>query len=579
MRIASSGSTCSVGQCSGCSDGFRLSGSTCPARNRPAATTTPDAATSHSAVRHGSGRYRVVCTLRPASREPEHRGRSCRRSSIGTPSTAGVVASSRPYTPTHTPHSPTSTSAPLSDTSRSGSMSVVRPWPRASIAAARRIERSSASVMTGTTTCRTMCVRDGSPPRSIRARRTRRALSTSCGATVSATVIDTPISCRRARRRLQAGASGSRARWPRRCTGSTSRAAARRRTRRAGPRARPGRRCGCPSAADGSGQLRETEQHVLAVLAVEHRAERDAHGDHDERRDHVAAEPRLQGASPRRAATTNATTAMIAPSSSGFVVRVAAVAMPSAQIHHAPGCSSRGSRSSAASWRRRACGQRACGPSRMPPCRGRHDRRRDDEAERRSSTATILAQVDRRAATPATAQRRSSADGGGARLDRGRLETVDDAAVVESGRWSARAAVGGDGVVDRGGRRDGRRRRGRRRGRRGGRRGLVEGGRGVEVQSLGLSVAGVDAGRQRAEERTAAAGARPRCDRARTTTPRTCREAASGCRRRRCCSTTIRRERRSSTTSRPTPVTCSRTDRWWAVPAMRQTKPGKRCAV
>jgi hypothetical protein len=52
---------------------------------------------------------------------------------------------------------------------------------------------------------------------------------------------------------------------------------------------------------------------------------------------------RAQGASGLRAETTNAATAMMRRRSSGFVVRLAAVARPSAHAHHAPGCSHRGS--------------------------------------------------------------------------------------------------------------------------------------------------------------------------------------------------------------------------------------------
>ncbi len=190
-----SGRTCSVGHWSGCSDGLRLSGSTCPARKSPAATASPDAATTHSAVRHGSGRYRVVRAERAARASPPSAA-ATPRTSVGAPSAAAVVASRSPYTPTHTPQSPRSTSAPLMIL-RGALVSVVRPCPRASIAAASRIERSSASVITGTTTWRRTWRREaGPPPRSARARRTRRALSTSCGATVSATVTATPISCK-----------------------------------------------------------------------------------------------------------------------------------------------------------------------------------------------------------------------------------------------------------------------------------------------------------------------------------------------------------------------------------------------
>ena len=86
---------------------------------------------------------------------------------------------------------------------------------------------------------------------------------------------------------------------------------------------------------------------MRAVLAVEQRPQHDAERDDDERRDpRSRGSPSSTGASPRRADTTNATTAMIDPRSNGFVVRVAAVAMPSAQIHHATGWSSRGRRSS-----------------------------------------------------------------------------------------------------------------------------------------------------------------------------------------------------------------------------------------
>ena len=52
----------------------------------------------------------------------------------------------------------------------------------------------------------------------------------------------------------------------------------------------------------------------------------------------------LHGVAGRLAATTKAVTATIAASSSGLVVRLAATASPTAQIHQAPGWSIRGSR-------------------------------------------------------------------------------------------------------------------------------------------------------------------------------------------------------------------------------------------
>ena len=48
---------------------------------------------------------------------------------------------------------------------------------------------------------------------------------------------------------------------------------------------------------------------------------------------------RPHGASGLRAETTNAATAMMRPNRSGLVVRLAAVAKPSAHIHQAMGCS------------------------------------------------------------------------------------------------------------------------------------------------------------------------------------------------------------------------------------------------
>ena len=53
---------------------------------------------------------------------------------------------------------------------------------------------------------------------------------------------------------------------------------------------------------------------------------------------------RAHGASVRRAATTMPATASTSASSSGLVVRVAAVARPIAQIHHAIGWTIRGRR-------------------------------------------------------------------------------------------------------------------------------------------------------------------------------------------------------------------------------------------
>ncbi len=55
-----------------------------------------------------------------------------------------------------------------------------------------------------------------------------------------------------------------------------------------------------PCAASGSGTAGQPEQHVVAVLAVEHRPEHDADCDHDERHDHIAPEP----SAPRRIAAT-----------------------------------------------------------------------------------------------------------------------------------------------------------------------------------------------------------------------------------------------------------------------------------
>ena len=163
-----SGRACSVGHCSGCSDGLSLSGSTCPARKSPAATAI---ARRRDHPFGAAPRIRAIARrcarsgLRPRALPARRRLRG--RASVHR-AAAAVVASSNPYTPTHTPQSPRSTSAPLMIL-RVALVSVVRPCPRASIAAASRIERSSASVITGTTTWRSTCRRDaGPPPRSAR---------------------------------------------------------------------------------------------------------------------------------------------------------------------------------------------------------------------------------------------------------------------------------------------------------------------------------------------------------------------------------------------------------------------------
>ncbi len=51
---------------------------------------------------------------------------------------------------------------------------------------------------------------------------------------------------------------------------------------------------------------------------------------------------RAHGARARRDATTRPATAAIVRSRTGLVVRIAAIASPSAHNHQAPGCSSRG---------------------------------------------------------------------------------------------------------------------------------------------------------------------------------------------------------------------------------------------
>ncbi len=74
--------------------------------------------------------------------------------------------------------------------------SAVRPYPRASIAAARDTERSSAPSRTGSPTCTRPRTPLSGRPRSRRAARSRRTSAIRCGAKVSATTTATPSSYR-----------------------------------------------------------------------------------------------------------------------------------------------------------------------------------------------------------------------------------------------------------------------------------------------------------------------------------------------------------------------------------------------
>ena len=181
-------------------------------------------------------------------------------------------------------------------------------------------------------------------PRSRRARRTRWTLSASCGNSDErddhrgADLVE-----RRRQRRPAAGAG-----WPgcsrrRRRSGSWP-AASRRRARRAAPRDVSG-----PKQRDARSPVRQgdpgqVEQHVGAVPAAEER--RGRRPGSRRRRARVSRYSRndsAHGASVRRASTVTHATRTSSTSSQGFVVREAAAASPSAQIHQAAGCRSRGS--------------------------------------------------------------------------------------------------------------------------------------------------------------------------------------------------------------------------------------------
>ena len=162
-------------------------------------------------------------------------------------------------------------------------------------------------------------------------------------------------------------------------------------------------------------------------------------------------------------------------SSSGLVVRLAAVARPSAQSHHAPGCSARGRRTATPGLvrRRRRRGDRGRDPE------GQRDERADDDADGRSTVVTPRARSPTRSRPAGRSRHRRRRP-----RPRGPTSQVRSVVLVEpSGRgrrgragpaaparrpWSVsrspapRPIACVVGVVGRTSRRRGRRRRGRR---------------------------------------------------------------------------------------------------------------------
>ena len=222
--------------------------------------------------RGGSG---VVCT-RAATREPCLPPRRRRRATSSRRAEQRGVRARRasPYTPTHTPHEPDEHERAAHEPPRRGSSSRRATVPPR---VHRRGQQDRTVERVGHHRHDDLAQHVSTPPARRRAaaapRRTRRALSTSCGATVSATVIATPISC------SAAGVDFSRR------FGFASTLAApmhRMQRREAQPvvqrgeeplRARPVRRCGCRPRPPRQRDLGQMEQHVLAVLAVEQHAQ------------------------------------------------------------------------------------------------------------------------------------------------------------------------------------------------------------------------------------------------------------------------------------------------------------------
>ena len=271
---------------SGYSDGLSALGVDVPGddhRDRGRDARTPRSAHSGERPRVGpvpralgrAGRRARARRPRRASPSDEHRGAERR----------GVVASSRPYMPTHEADEP-------GEQQRGGRCARARRdacrcgrSPRESIAAASRNDRSSASCSTGIAIrARTCRPRPRRRRAARRARRTRCALSTSCGATVSATVIATPSSysapgsdCSSALRvRERVGRADA--------AGAASRGGSRRRPRRARSRLTgPPRRTPAAAGQRDSGSVKSTCSR--RTRAAEHDPEHDADRDHDERRE------------------------------------------------------------------------------------------------------------------------------------------------------------------------------------------------------------------------------------------------------------------------------------------------------
>ncbi len=204
---------------------------------------------------------------------------------------------------------------------------------------------------TGNSTVRTNAKRREDSPRRRRARRTRWPLSTSCGATVKATVTATPASWS-----ADGTAFSKRFGSARTLAAPTQiNSVARRSPSYAAPSTPsadtgPPMRMPCTNRGNGScGNV----NNVWAPYWPSSRTRKATRTPITIRpRTRYVLNPRAQGASPRRAATTCATTTTINASSRGFVVRLAAVAIPSAHSHHAPGCSARATRTEGC---RRAC--------------------------------------------------------------------------------------------------------------------------------------------------------------------------------------------------------------------------------
>lgn len=176
---------------SGTTPGCSASGKAPPAAIIAAATRPPDPATSQARAPHRSGRYRVRTERRPPSLSPASAATSPATSS-GSPYTAPCAASS-PYVPAHTPSRPPRVSAFVVCRTAGGTWAV-RPYPRASIDAARATERSSAPSSTGSPIWSTAATPPVGRPRSRRAVRSRTTSATMWGAKVIATTTATPTS-------------------------------------------------------------------------------------------------------------------------------------------------------------------------------------------------------------------------------------------------------------------------------------------------------------------------------------------------------------------------------------------------